>query len=77
MHCYRDALKIVQETGEAYLHAVILNGMAETMLRSGRHNAGRNLLRQALDLYKIAGVKEAEVAEIRLEVLSGLLAPDN
>ena len=69
---YEDALKIAQEIGEPYQHAVILDGMAETMFRTGRLSAGRIYLRQSLDLYKISGAIEAESAEIRLQALSGL-----
>jgi DNA-binding SARP family transcriptional activator/tetratricopeptide (TPR) repeat protein len=76
MSHYSDALRIAQEIEEPYQHALILDGMAETMLRAGRHNAGRIYLRQALDLYKIAGAIEAATTEIRLEALSGLSVGD-
>jgi hypothetical protein len=72
MRYYQDALKIVQEIEEPYQHAVILDGIAETMLRTGRLSAGRIYLRQALDLYKTAGAVEAAATEIRLQALNGL-----
>jgi tetratricopeptide (TPR) repeat protein len=72
MRYYSDAIKIIQEIGEPYQHAMILDGMAETMLRAGRHSAARTYLRQALDLYKAAGAVQAATAETRLETLSGL-----
>jgi DNA-binding SARP family transcriptional activator len=72
MRYYSDALKIVQEIEEPYEHAVILDGIAETMLRTGRLSTGRIYLRQAVDLYKTAGAIQADIAEIRLEALSGM-----
>ena len=74
---YRDALKLAQEVEEPYQHALILNGIAETMFRTGRISAGRIYLRQAYDLYQMAGAIEAKFAELRLQMLGDPPADGN
>jgi DNA-binding SARP family transcriptional activator/tetratricopeptide (TPR) repeat protein len=69
MRYYQDALKLAQEVEEPYQHALILNGIAETMFRTGRVGAGRIYLRQAYELYQMAGAIEAKSTELRLQIL--------
>jgi DNA-binding SARP family transcriptional activator/tetratricopeptide (TPR) repeat protein len=69
MRYYHDALKLAQEVEEPYQHAAILDGIAETMFRTGKPSTGRIYLRQAYDLYQVAGAIEAKSAELRLQML--------
>lgn len=67
LRCYRDALNLVREVQDPHQHGLIIDGMAETMLRTGDADAWRIHLRQAADLYRDAGaVDDERSARLRL-----------
>ena len=66
---YHTALRLAREIGDPYEEAKILEGIAETTLRTRRPDAARIVLRQALDIFERLGVPEAESARIRIEAI--------
>ncbi len=64
---YETALKLAREIGDPYEEAKVLEGIAETTLRTQKPYAARILFRQALDIFERLGVPEAESARIRME----------
>lgn len=70
MRNYREALKLARDVEEPYQLAMIMDGMAKTMLRTGKVSGGRIRLRQARDFYRSAGaVQAARSADLRLHML--------
>jgi DNA-binding SARP family transcriptional activator len=67
---YADALELALQTEDLLHKGRALQGMAETRFRTREFRAGRILLREALDAYRMAGVPEANQVEVRLAALN-------
>jgi DNA-binding SARP family transcriptional activator len=64
---YHTALRSAREIGDPYEEAKLLEGIAETTLTTQGPFAARIVFRQALDIFELLGVPEAESARIRIE----------